>query len=238
MVTGIELAAALAIVALAAALQGSIGFGFAIAAAPVLMLIDAAFVPGPLIVCGLPLTAAILLREHVHLSVHSVGWALLGNAFGTACAAFVLARSAGASLSLLFGLIVLAAVAISVIGIQPRITPRNSVLAGVTGGFMGTVTTIGGPPIALLYQSQAAGRMRADLSAYFLVSMLFTIAALVSVDRLGWAELQRGTVLLPGTAVGFFASSWLARRLDREWTRRAVLAAASGCAVMLLFRAL
>ena len=236
--SGPELGAALLVVAFAAALQGSIGFGFGIAAAPVLMLIDTSLVPGPLIVCGLPLTAAILIREHVHLRVQSVGWALAGNVFGTTAAAFMLARSAGASLSLLFGLIVLAAVGISVIGIRPRVTPRNSVMAGLTGGFMGTVTTIGGPPIALLYQGEAAGRMRADLSAYFLVSMLFTIVALVGVDRLGGSELRRGIVLLPGTAVGFFASSWLAPRLNREWARRVVLVAAAGCAVFLLFRAL
>ncbi len=103
---------------------------------------------------------------------------------------------------------------------------------------MGTATTIGGPPIALLYQGEAASRMRADLSAYFLVSMLFTAVALVNVDRLGWAELQRGLQLVPGTVVGFLVSSWLAPRLHREWTRRVVLTAAAGCALFLLSRAL
>jgi uncharacterized membrane protein YfcA len=233
-----ELTLVFSVVALAAAVQGSIGFGFAIAAAPVLMLVDASLVPGPLLVCGLPLTAAILFREHAHLELRSVAWALSGNALGTAAAAWVLVRSTPSSLSLVFGLIVLAAVALNVTGLRPRLTPRNSILAGVTGGFMGTATTIGGPPIALLYQGEAASRMRADLSAYFLVSMLFTAVALVNVDRLGWAELQRGLQLVPGTVVGFLVSSWLAPRLHREWTRRVVLTAAAGCALFLLSRAL
>lgn len=236
--TGVELGVALFTVGVAAAVQGSIGFGFAIAAAPVLMVIDPSLVPGPLLVSGVPLTAAILYREHIHLELRSVGWALCGNAVGTAVAALVLARSAGASFSLLFGVIVLVAVGLSVVGWKPRISAGNSLLAGITGGFMGTSTTIGGPPIALLYQGVAPARMRADLSAYFLVSMLFTVVALTSVDRLGWSELQRGVLLIPGSAAGFALSSWLAPRLHRERTRRVVLAAAAACAVFLLIRAL
>ncbi len=219
-------------------MQGSIGFGFAIASAPLLMLIDTALVPGPVLVSGVPLTAAILVRERRHLRWRSVGWALAGNGAGTAAAAWVLARSAGASFAILFGVLVLVAVALSAVGWRPRVSPRNSLLAGLTGGFMGTTTTIGGPPVALLYQSESAGRMRADLSAYFLVSMLFTFAALVGIGRLGGSELRAGLILIPGTVLGFLASSWLAPRLHREWTRRVVLAAAAACALFLLVRAL
>ncbi len=224
------------VVVLAASLQGSIGFGFAITAAPLLMLIDSTLVPGALVVCGIPLTTAVLLRERHHLKFRSVGVALLGNALGTGLAAWVLIHSTGASFSLLFGVLVLAAVGIGALGLAPRLRPRNSLLAGLAGGFMGTTTTIGGPPIALLYQRESPSRMRADLSAYFLVSMALTIVALVAVGRLGAAEAKRGALLIPGVALGFLISSWLAPRLHREWARRTVLAAAALCALFLIGR--
>ena len=46
--TAVELSAACLVVASSALLQGSIGFGFSVLAAPLLVLINPLFVPGPL----------------------------------------------------------------------------------------------------------------------------------------------------------------------------------------------
>ena len=47
---------------LGACVQGSIGFGLGLIAAPVLALIDPSMVPGPVLAAGVPLTLAVLVR--------------------------------------------------------------------------------------------------------------------------------------------------------------------------------
>ena len=51
-----------AVVVLASSVQASLGFGLGLIAAPVLLLIDAQLVPGPLMASGIVLTAAIAYR--------------------------------------------------------------------------------------------------------------------------------------------------------------------------------
>ena len=47
---------------------------------------------------------------------------------------------------------VLLCVALSVISWRPQPTPPSLVTAGVASGSFGTATSIGGPPLAVLYQ--------------------------------------------------------------------------------------
>ena len=58
------LLAACTIVAFSAILQGSVGFGFSIVAAPLLILLDRRLVPGPLLLAGLLLVIFLTFREH------------------------------------------------------------------------------------------------------------------------------------------------------------------------------
>jgi hypothetical protein len=92
---------------------------------------------------------------------------------------------------------------------------------------MGTIASIGGPPMALLYQHASGARVRGTLSSFFLVGTITSLAALVFVGRFGREELRLSLLLLPGALFGFFGSRRLATRLDRGYTRRAVLMVAA-----------
>ena len=64
----------------AAAVHGSAGMGFALIAAPMLVLIDATLVPGPLLAAGLTLTVMMAIRERRAIDVWGLGWALTAAA--------------------------------------------------------------------------------------------------------------------------------------------------------------
>ena len=67
------------VVAFGALMQGTVGFGFALVAAPLLVLLDPALVPVSLLL--LLATAHALLmprREHSDTDRAGVGWALVG----------------------------------------------------------------------------------------------------------------------------------------------------------------
>ena len=72
--------------------------------------------------------------------------------------------------------------------------------AGVLSGFMGTVSGIGGPPVALLYQHESGRTLRATLPRYFLVGGAITMVTLVAVGKLGRAELLQAARAGAGNA--------------------------------------
>lgn len=222
------------IIALAAVVQGSVGFGLALLSAPLLALIEPRLVPGPLILASVALTVLMSLRDREAIDLGGVGWALVGRIPGTALGALLLAVVARDDLIVLFGvLVVLGAL---IMGLGPPIRPRRATLlgAGLLSGLMGTSSSIGGPPVALLYQHEGGPRMRSTLSAYFTIGALMSIAALALVGRFGRYELGATLVLIPGIVVGFLVSSRTAHWLDRGRTRLAVLWVSGASGVLLI----
>ncbi len=205
-------------------IQGSVGFGVALLGAPVLFWIDPGLVPGPMLIVGMALPFLILVRERRSLDVRGVRWAVPGQLSGAAVAALVLAEISNQGLSLIFGLLVLFAVALSAFAGAPKPTPGRLLAAGSMSGFMATATSIGGPPLALVYQAAPGGRLRATLSAIFVVGGFGSLTALAWIGRFGMEEFLAGLSLLPGVLAGFWLSGYTARALDRAWLRPAVLA--------------
>jgi uncharacterized membrane protein YfcA len=226
---------ACAVLVLGAIVQGSVGFGIALLGAPVLFLLNPLLVPAPMLMVGLSLPALILLRDRHGLDPDGLRWALPGQLAGTALAGAVVASLPEDGLALTFGVLVLLAVAISAFARAPTPTRGHLLTAGSLSGFMATATSIGGPPLALVYQGVAGPRLRATLSSIFVPGGLASLTALYFAGRFGWAEFVAGLALLPAVAVGFWLSGFTARALDRAWLREAVLAVsgAAGAAAII-----
>ncbi len=225
-----------AVVAIGAAVQGSIGFGLAILSAPVLLLIDARFVPGPLLLCGFVLTLLITYRERAAVDFAGLRWAVVGRVIGTVPAAVLLATTPSDILAFVFGGLVLLGVALSAGGLRLRPTAANVLAAGTLSGFMGTISSIGGPPMALIYQTQRGPRLRGTLSGFFLIGTAGSTAALWLIGRFGVWELLATLVLLPGILVGFTVSLRTARALDRRGVRPLILLLSALAAIGVMVR--
>lgn len=209
----LELAAAAALVFAGALVQSAVGFGLAIVAAPLLFLIEPKLVPGPVLALALVLSAMNLWKSRAALAFAELGSAIVGRLPGMALAAWVLMQAPGRVLSLLVGASVLVAVAISLTPVRIMPTPKRLFAAGIVSGFMGTTTSIGGPPMALIYQHAEGERIRANLSAYFVVSCVMSLITLALIGCFGTAELTVSLWLLPATFAGFicgrYAIPWL-----------------------------
>jgi len=237
-VNATDLALASGIMALGALVQGGVGFGAGLIAVPLLVMIEPRLVPGPALLCGVTLSLLIGWRDRAQLDWHSVAWAFAGRIPGTVVGALILSKLSNWGAELLIGGAVLLGVFAS--GTRVRVSPTRVALgsAGFAAGIMGTATAIGGPPIALVYQHQSGSRLRATLSAFFVLGGLLSATALALIGRLGRQEVVLGLGLLPGVLGGYAASGLLARFLDRGHTRRAVLALCSAVGVLLILRAL
>ncbi len=223
-------------IGIGALVQGSVGFGMNVLAAPILAIIEPRFVPGPLLVAAATLTLLVALREHRAIRFGELGWAFLGRIPGSLAGTALVVALTFDQLAVMLALLVLAAVAISATGFHVGVSQRTLVGAGAVSGIMGTATSVGGPPMALLFQREAGDRVRGMLSGFFLGGTLISITLLTLAGRFGRPELELSLILVPGILLGFGVSTRARHLADRGATRPLVLGLSALSAVALLVR--
>ena len=224
------------IIAMASALQASVGIGLALLAVPLLALLDARLVPGPLLLAGAFLALASAYRERHAVDVQGFGLSLLGLALGTVCGAAVLRTLRAVPLSKVFAILILLAVVLSVSGVHVRPTRLALFVGGSVAGVMGTMVGIHGPPIALVLQHARPGQVRAMLGAFFFVAYVGSVVALTAFGLFGLRQLQWAAGLLPGVVAGLCVAPLLAEFLNPARLRVALLSISASSAVVLLWR--
>jgi len=233
-----ELAVALVLAAIGAALQGSVGLGLAVVAAPILLLFNPLWVPGPMLLSAMLLVMLIAYRDRQHIIVGDVALATVGRVLGTVPAAYALNLFPAQIYDLIFGLIVLSGVLLSVSGWHVARTPLNVVCSGAFSGVASTISSVGGPPMALIYQHERGPSVRGTMSAIFILGTIISITGLSWAGHFGTVELMLGLILMPGVLVGFCVSRYTAAWLDRRHTRPAILAVSAVSALVILIRAM
>jgi uncharacterized membrane protein YfcA len=233
----LEVVLAVVVIAIGAAVQGGVGFGMNVIAAPILAVLDPDFVPGPAIVAAVILTVLVARREREHIDRRGVGWALAGRVPGTVAGALLVAAIPERGVTVTVGCAVLLAVALTVSGIRLRPDRPTLLVAGAVSGFASTVSSVGGPPMAVVYANEPGPVIRGTLSFIFVIGGVMSLGALIAVGDFGRTEAILSVLLLvPGT-LGFLASKRLAAHLDAGTTRNAVLAVAVLGAVIALGKA-
>jgi uncharacterized membrane protein YfcA len=231
-----QLLLAAAIVAFASAVQASLGFGLAMIAAPLLLFIDRALIPGPVLSCALLLSILVAHRERQAMDLRGVAWAIGGRVLGTLPAVFALRSLSSQGFDVFFALLVMLAVLLSVLHPHLRPTPGWLLAGGTLSGFMGTISSIGGPPIALVYQNWHGPELRATLSGFFVLGCLISISLLSLAGLFGRPELLLSLALAPGVVLGFWASRFAIDRVSSGATRPFILSFAFASAAALLLR--
>jgi uncharacterized membrane protein YfcA len=214
---------AIGAVAIGACIQGTLGFGLGLIAAPVLALVDKDLIPGPLLLIGVATTTTVFLRERGSVDWRGMKWAIVGRVAGTAVGAWAVVAFSKDALIVALSLSVILGVIMSVAGWNFRPTTTSLIGAGTLSGIMGTLTSIGGPPMALVYQKESAQRLRSTLAGFFLIGATLSLASLFAGGEFGWHELRLGVALIPGLVIGLGSSRRMARFLDNRYTRPAVL---------------
>ncbi|MCU4677358.1 sulfite exporter TauE/SafE family protein [Catenovulum sp. 2E275] len=211
------------IVMIGTLIQGIIGYGIGMFCAPLLFMINPEYVPAPMVLLSTVLTVSMLLRDKSDLKVDQVSWTMLGGFFGVVIAGIILNQVSLQQFQIVFGLLILLAVIISIIGYTPKINKLNTCIAGYLSGFMGTLTAVGGPPVALLYQRVKAAQLKANLSAFFLFLNVIIVTTLIWIDKLTLNSLVLVAVAIPGLFIGFYLSGLVARFINPQQLRIFIL---------------
>lgn len=223
---GLSLAGYLAIslaVFAGAFVQGAIGFGLNLIAVPVIAIYQPAVLPAAAIIFALPMTVGSALRERAHIDRPAILWTTLGRLPGVVLGAWLVSLLSPRALALLIGGFVVVAVAMSVVSVSVPITRATQAGAGFLGGLMGTSSSIGGPPMALLYQRSPGPTMRSTLGAAFLVGTALSLGALALAGQVSAIHWRFGVAMVPPVLIGLVASGTMHARLDAGWLRPCVL---------------
>ena len=108
---------------------------------------------------------------------------------------------------------------------------------GWLSGLMGTITSVGAPPLALIYQDRKPGQARPTLSAFFAFGCA---ASLIGLTLSGWAhvgDLYLALAMMPPMLAGTWAARRLGGRLDSRF-RPALMTIAGMAAIILIIRGL
>ncbi|WP_199432198.1 sulfite exporter TauE/SafE family protein [Qaidamihabitans albus] len=224
------------VVLVGALVQGSVGFGMNLIAAPLLALIEPAFVPVPLIIVASGHALLAIARERHDTDWRGVGWIMLGRVPGTMLGILAVATLAQRPFAAVVGASVLICVLLSVTSWRPVPAAGPLVVAGVASGTFGTAASIGGPPLALLYQHSAGPRIRATMAACFVLGSAVSLAGLGLAGQIHPLQLTLAAWLLPFLVAGFLLSGPARGLLDGGRTRGAVLLVAAGSAAALVVR--
>nr|WP_275445890.1 MULTISPECIES: sulfite exporter TauE/SafE family protein [unclassified Halomonas] len=220
---------------LGAFVQRATGFGLAVIGTPLILMLEPRLVPAVLVMFGLLVAVMMVGAYRREIRLNAVGMALVGRVPGTVLGIWLLLAAPLAVLEKLIALIVLSSVAVSLLKFSVPLNRVSLFVAGIVSGIFGTVSAIGGPPIALLMHRLPADAARANLSAFFIVSAAMTLLALLLADKIQLWHLGMATTFVPAVVLGHLLASRIAHRLDRRALQWSSLILSTVAALGLLF---
>ncbi len=232
------LAIVLAIVFAAAIVQAGLGMGFGLTAAPLLALLDPQLVPAPTLFLGLATSSWGAFSERRAIRWNEVGISVVGRIAGVVAATFVLAALTDPqTFMLLFGIMIALAVGLSLAGWRMGFTPPRLAAMGLVSGVMGTITSVGAPPLAIVYQDRSSVDARPTLAAFFAIGCAVSLAGLYVSGWAGPGEFLLALLMAPAMIAGTVVARRLRGRFDRRY-RPAMLAVSAAAALILVIRGL
>lgn len=221
-----------------AAVQGLVGLGLGLVAAPVVTLLEPGLMPDLLLWLAFLMPLATLIREHHEIDWRGLGWALParvpGTAIGVACVGWFSARELGIAV----GLMVLASVLLTIRSIRLPVNRGTLVAAGFVSGVTGTATSIGGPPLAILFQHRTPRQIRSTLAVYFFLGTGFSLLGLGLTGSLEGSTALLAVFMVPCLLVGVVASRLIHRVVPEHHIRGWVLLVCGLSSVVLLVKSM
>jgi uncharacterized membrane protein YfcA len=225
-----------AAVLLGSVVQSAVGLGVGLVAAPVTALLEPALMPGALLMVALLMPCLTLVRDHHDIDWRGLSWSLPARLPGTLVGVWVVTALTSRELGIAIGVVVLLAVAVTWRAMTVPVNRATLSAAGFASGITGTATSIGGPPIAIVYQHRPAREIRTTMAVYFLIGAALSLVALLVSSDLTSDQAVAAAELLPFLAVGALLGALARRSIPSQVIRPAVLLVSSASALVLLVR--
>jgi len=218
-------------------IQTALGFGMAVVAAPIIVLIEPQWVPVVLTFTALPLCALNTWNQRDALEIKTMILPLLTRIPGTTLGVWLLLQLDTTGLRILVSLCVLLAVLITLVSGKFTATRSHLGWAGFFSGITGTTTSIGGPPMALVMQHGHPRTVRANISLFFTYGCIVSIIGYAVAGILNIELLIDSLSFLPCTLIGFYYGIRLRGYVDGDKFRPLILGLCTVAALVALIGA-
>ncbi|QTH59238.1 sulfite exporter TauE/SafE family protein [Corynebacterium hindlerae] len=215
-------------------IQGTIGFGLGTIATPIIALIKPDLLPAVLLILAFFIAAYTLMKNRAETEWRLVGISSLARLPGSLLGAWSLTVLSLRGLQLFIGCAVILAMSLSWLGWTPRHNNRNTLIAGVASGFLGTTTSIGGPPMALVLKRFNPAKVRGTLSATFVIGCLISLTILTLSQHVTMHHVVVAGAYLPLAALGLFIAGKINRRIDTVLLNKLVVIVAVSASLLLI----
>ncbi|MBN2450366.1 MAG: sulfite exporter TauE/SafE family protein, partial [Lentisphaeria bacterium] len=233
----------IAVVVLATAVRGLLGFGNALIAMPLLALLLPKEVVSPLVAILAMFMASIMLTQTWRHMCFRNAWRLVAGAvFGTPLGLIFLTRVPE---SIVQGVLAAVIFLFSLYSLtRPRLfhlkTDHGALLAGFVAGMLGGAYNTNGPPVVVYGAMRGwdPERFRATMQAFFWPAGLFILVGHASAGLWTREVFRHLLCCIPVTVVTLLACRPLARRIPTKPFERAVHGMLMATAVVLAAKAL
>jgi uncharacterized membrane protein YfcA len=216
-----------AITLFAAFVNGALGYGFSSLTVPVALLFHSNRILNPALVLVevfINLYVLFLNRSAIPAVWRRVAPILIGLAPGIALGSYLIASLHPAWLKFGTYALLMPLILVQAAGLRRPISAEKlfGVPFGAGLGFLYSVTTISGPPLAVLFNNQ--GLVKKDFRAGLaLIRVAESVLTAVAYWHLGLYVTQSLSIfwaILPGVIIGIPLGAYVIRRLDAETFRR------------------
>jgi uncharacterized membrane protein YfcA len=224
-------------VAIGSTVQGSVGFGLNLLSAPFVAIVVPEALPATLVLLAFPLAVAVVRREHHRVDGEALPWMLVGAVPGTVLGLLIVGHIDAPDLAIVVGGITLVGVALSIVSPPLAVTPGTSAVAGFVSNLFGTASSVGGPPVALLFQHRPGPVARSTLGGFFATSAALSLIGYVVIGVVSLDQLRFALELAPFMVGGLWASRHVHPLVDAGWLRPGVLALSGVAGAVAILRA-
>ena len=225
----------------AALLRGFTGFGFAIAAVPLLSLALPPSRVVPLTVVLQVLASVMDLRAASRITDwRSVVWLSPGMVVGTQFGLLLLTHLPANGARIAIGMVIFGSVAL--LGRGLRLPPRPpswvAGLAGLISGLMNGLAAMSGPPVVafLMALPHSASVVRATSLVFFTLTAIVALVPMAVTGLIDRETLLLSLVAWPILLIGSRLGAWGFRHAKSHHHRRVALVILTGLAVLLIAR--
>lgn len=234
---GVVVVIALAVL-IGSLVQAVVGLGVGLVTAPVIAVLEPSLVPALPLLFGLLVSGLSLAGEWHHIDWHAVAWTTPARIPGTILGVWLVLVFSPQQLGVALALMVLLAVALSARAVAVPVNRGTLLAAGLVSGTTGTATSIGGPPIALLFQHHRPSEVRATLAVFFFLGTVLSTVGLVVTGALPRAAGVTAAVVAPFLLAGIWLGTRVRGRVPRDRFHHAILVVCTVSAVVLLVKSL
>ncbi|MBM3944007.1 MAG: sulfite exporter TauE/SafE family protein [SAR202 cluster bacterium] len=218
----------IAIVLFGATLQGTIGFGLALTAVPLLSIMASPKLVVPaLMILGTLSSLYLTYRARRSIDLKMVWPLVAGGVAGIPIGTYLLLSLDEDTLRLFVGVVVAVFAVLLLAGVHRKVRAerRASALIGLASGVLNGSISISGPPIVLFFANQRIPRdvFRGTMVAYFTIVNVAAIIVFSATGLVNATTLRDVGVLLPAVLAGVALGQALSTRVPERAFRTIAL---------------